>query len=145
MPRIKYTVEHIITKLREAEVALSKGQTVVQVSRSLGITEQSCGTNCSMARSLKRVGKPRCSSNAGGAPTTRFARTARWAIHRRLPRPGNLGTRNVPRLTRDVVQQSGAGHWVCPLSSPYLFPSPSHQHGDPGGQEQQGGRFWDGS
>ena len=25
MPRIKYTVEHIITKLREAEVALSKG------------------------------------------------------------------------------------------------------------------------
>jgi transposase InsO family protein len=40
MPRIKYTVEHIITKLREAEVALSKGQTVVQVSRSLGITEQ---------------------------------------------------------------------------------------------------------
>ena len=40
MPRIKYTVEHIITKLSEAEVALSKGQTVVQVSRSLGITEQ---------------------------------------------------------------------------------------------------------
>jgi transposase-like protein len=40
MPRIKYTVEHIFTKLREAEVALSKGQTVVQVSRSLGITEQ---------------------------------------------------------------------------------------------------------
>ena len=40
MPRIKYTVEHIIAKLREAEVALSQGQTVVQVSRSLGITEQ---------------------------------------------------------------------------------------------------------
>jgi putative transposase len=40
MPRIKYTVEQIIAKLREAEVALSQGQTVVQVSRSLGITEQ---------------------------------------------------------------------------------------------------------
>jgi transposase-like protein len=40
MPRLKYTVEQIIPKLREAEVALSKGQTVVQVSRSLGITEQ---------------------------------------------------------------------------------------------------------
>jgi transposase-like protein len=40
MPRLKYTVEQIIIKLREAEVALSKGQTVVQVSRSLGITEQ---------------------------------------------------------------------------------------------------------
>ena len=40
MPRIKYTVEQIIATLREAEVALSQGQTVVQVSRSLGITEQ---------------------------------------------------------------------------------------------------------
>ena len=40
MPRITYTVEQIIAKLREAEVALSQGQTVVQVSRSVGITEQ---------------------------------------------------------------------------------------------------------
>ena len=40
MPRMTYTVEQIIAKLREAEVALSQGQTVVQVSRSLGITEQ---------------------------------------------------------------------------------------------------------
>ncbi|HZD11942.1 MAG TPA: hypothetical protein VE177_00280 [Candidatus Binatus sp.] len=30
MPRIKHTVEQIITKLREAEVALSKGQSVAQ-------------------------------------------------------------------------------------------------------------------
>ena len=109
MPRVKHTVEQIITKLREAEVALSRGQTVVQVCRTLGITEQSSGTNCSMERSSRRVGKPRCSSNAGGIPTTRFARTARWAITRRLPRPGNLGSRNAPRLTRDVVQQPGAG------------------------------------
>ena len=40
MPRIKHTVEQIITKLREAEVALSKGQSVVQVCRTLGIAEQ---------------------------------------------------------------------------------------------------------
>ncbi len=40
MPRIKHTVEQIITKLREAEVALSKGQSVVQVCRTLGVTEQ---------------------------------------------------------------------------------------------------------
>jgi putative transposase len=40
MPRIKHTVEQIIIKLREAEVALSKGQSVVQVCRTLGITEQ---------------------------------------------------------------------------------------------------------
>ena len=40
MPRIKHTVEQIITKLREADVALSKGQPVAQTCRTLGITEQ---------------------------------------------------------------------------------------------------------
>jgi transposase InsO family protein len=40
MPRSKHTVEQIITKLREAEVALSTGQSVVQVCWTLGITEQ---------------------------------------------------------------------------------------------------------
>ena len=43
MPRVIHTVEQIITKLREAEVALSRGQTVVQVCRTLGITEQAPG------------------------------------------------------------------------------------------------------
>lgn len=36
------------------------------------------------------------------APTTRFVRTARWAINHRLLRPGNLGTCNAPRLTRGI-------------------------------------------
>lgn len=40
MARKKHTVEQIIGKLREAEVALSKGQTVLQVCRTLGVTEQ---------------------------------------------------------------------------------------------------------
>ncbi len=40
MGRQRYTPEQIIGKLREAEVALAKGQTVVQVCRTLGITEQ---------------------------------------------------------------------------------------------------------
>jgi hypothetical protein len=40
MPRNRHTVEQIITKLREAEVALSKGQPVPQACRTLGITEQ---------------------------------------------------------------------------------------------------------
>jgi len=46
MPRIKHTVEQIITRLREAEVALSKGQPVLQVCRTLGITEQTYAMNC---------------------------------------------------------------------------------------------------
>jgi transposase-like protein len=40
MPRNRHTVEQIITKLRETEVALSKGQPVAQACRTLRITEQ---------------------------------------------------------------------------------------------------------
>ena len=40
MPRLRHTVEQILAKLREAEVALSKGQPIAQVCRSVGITEQ---------------------------------------------------------------------------------------------------------
>ncbi len=40
MPRIKRTLEQILTKLREAEVALSNGHPVVQVCRTARITEQ---------------------------------------------------------------------------------------------------------
>ena len=38
--RQRYRTEQIIGKLREAEVELAKGHTVVQICRGLGITEQ---------------------------------------------------------------------------------------------------------
>jgi putative transposase len=41
MPRgKKFTAEQIIGKLREAEVALSRGQKVPEMCRKLGVTEQ---------------------------------------------------------------------------------------------------------
>ena len=40
MPRKRYTAEQIITKLREAEVELAKGQNIAQVCRKLGIGDQ---------------------------------------------------------------------------------------------------------
>ena len=40
MGRTRHTAEQIIRKLREAEVALAKGQTIGEVARKLGITEQ---------------------------------------------------------------------------------------------------------
>jgi putative transposase len=40
MPRRKYTPEQIISKLREAEVQRSQGQTVGQVCKSLGVSDQ---------------------------------------------------------------------------------------------------------
>ncbi len=35
-----YSPEHIITKLREAEVLLSKGQTVARVCKAIEVSEQ---------------------------------------------------------------------------------------------------------
>ena len=40
MSRRRHTPEQIITALREAEVGLANGKTVGQVSRGLGISEQ---------------------------------------------------------------------------------------------------------
>ena len=40
MPRKRYTPEQIISKLREAEVLLSQGQTVTQTSKQLRVSEQ---------------------------------------------------------------------------------------------------------
>lgn len=40
MGRKSFTTEQIISKLREAEVEISQGATVVQVIRKLGVTEQ---------------------------------------------------------------------------------------------------------
>ena len=40
MGKNTYQPEQIIAKLREAEVRLSKGQTVVEIVRQMGITEQ---------------------------------------------------------------------------------------------------------
>lgn len=36
----RYTAEQIVSKLREAEVELAKGQTIVAVAKKLGITDQ---------------------------------------------------------------------------------------------------------
>ena len=40
MARKRFTSEQIITKLREAEVLMNQGSTVVQAVRKLGISEQ---------------------------------------------------------------------------------------------------------
>ena len=40
MAKKRHTAEQIISKLREAEILLAKGAQVPQVSRKLGVTEQ---------------------------------------------------------------------------------------------------------
>ncbi len=39
MPRKRFSLEQIISKLREAEVLLAQGKTTAEVSRSIGVTE----------------------------------------------------------------------------------------------------------
>ncbi len=63
MGRKRYTVEQIITKLREAEVELAKGSKTPEVCRGLGISEQTYyrwrkeygGMQVSQARRLKEL------------------------------------------------------------------------------------------
>ncbi len=40
MPRKRFTPEQVITKLREVEVELARGQTTPEVCRKVGISEQ---------------------------------------------------------------------------------------------------------
>ena len=63
MPRKKHTPEQIITKLRQAEVAMSTGNTVVEAIRQIGVTEQTVyrwrneygGLSIDQAKRLKQI------------------------------------------------------------------------------------------
>ena len=65
MPRKRFTAEQIITKLREAEVLLSRGQAIVEVCRQLDISENTYyrwrkeygGLDVDQARRLKQLEK----------------------------------------------------------------------------------------
>jgi putative transposase len=65
MGRRRHTPEQIITALREAEVGLANGKTVADVSRELGISEQTYyrwrrefgGMKVDQARELKELQK----------------------------------------------------------------------------------------
>ncbi len=63
MPRRRYSVEQIINHLREAEVLLAQGQTVGEICRRIGVSEQSYyrwrreygGLKVDQARRLKEL------------------------------------------------------------------------------------------
>ena len=63
MPKKGYTPEQIITKLREAEILLSQGSTVANVSKKIGVTKQTYyrwrkeygGMRVDQARRLKEL------------------------------------------------------------------------------------------
>ena len=63
MPRKKHTQEQIIAKLRQAEVAMSTGRTVVEAVRQIEVTEQTFyrwrneygGLSIDQAKRLKQI------------------------------------------------------------------------------------------
>ena len=63
MPRKRFSVEQIINHLREAEVLLAQGQTVGEIYRRIGVSEQSYyrwrpeygGLKVDQARRLKEL------------------------------------------------------------------------------------------
>jgi len=63
MPRKKYRPEEIITKLREADILISQGQTVASVIKSLGVSDVTYyrwrkdygGMNTSQIKRLKEL------------------------------------------------------------------------------------------
>tara|TARA_B100001013_G_C24542399_1_gene415196 strand:- start:611 stop:889 length:279 start_codon:yes stop_codon:yes gene_type:complete len=63
MPRKKHTPEQIIAKLRQAEVAMSTGSTVVEAVRQIEVTEQTFyrwrneygGLSIDQAKRLKQI------------------------------------------------------------------------------------------
>ena len=50
----RHTAEEIVTKLRQVDVLTSQGTSVAEAIRSIGVTEVTYGTNCSMAKSSTR-------------------------------------------------------------------------------------------
>ena len=62
MKKKRYTPEQIIEKLREAEVQLSKGETVGKTCRNLGVSEQTyyryCAGSCAKILGVEQY-KPR--------------------------------------------------------------------------------------
>jgi len=63
MPRKRFTVEQILSKLREAEVALAQGATTAEACRNIGVTDQTYyrwrkeygGLRTDQARRLKEL------------------------------------------------------------------------------------------
>ena len=76
MPRKRFTVEQIIHHLREAYVHLAQGQTVGEVCRRIGVSDQSYyrwrkaygGLKVEQARRLKKYWSRRMRGSSGLSP-----------------------------------------------------------------------------
>ncbi len=95
MAKQRYTTEEIIHKLREADVLIGQGQTIAQVTKQIGVTEQTYfrwrkshgGLRIDQAKRLReleaensRLKRAVADLEAGGAEGTAEAAQARSAL-----------------------------------------------------------------
>ena len=79
MARKRFTAEQIIMKLREAEAGLAQGQTVGQVCKQIGVTEQTyypglCKNRSPVLKNESRSGPTRKRAGVTGG----FAKNMGW-------------------------------------------------------------------
>ena len=58
MPRKRHTPEEIVAKLRQVDVLTGQGRPVAEAVRAIGVTEVTCVTSSSTARSSTRSRRP---------------------------------------------------------------------------------------
>ena len=59
MSRKRHKPEEIVSKLRQVDVLVSQGQSVANAIRSIGVTEVTYGTTCSMGSPSTACGRLR--------------------------------------------------------------------------------------
>ena len=99
MPKRKHTAEEIINKLREAEVIIASGSTVVEAVRRIGVSEQTFyrwrteygGLRVDQARRLKQL-ETENSRLKRGILKSAYSRAPSSSRHENEPSP----TRNLP-------------------------------------------------
>ena len=133
--RKRYAAEEIISKLREAEVHLAQGETVGQVVRRLGVSEQTYyrwrrefgGMRVDQAKRLKRArARERAAQAAGGRAGARQLDPARGGLgkllspakRRRAVAHARAELRISERRSCRVVGQARATQRYVPRESP---------------------------
>ena len=57
MPTKRHSPEEIVSKLRQVDVMVAQGQPIATAVKKIGVTEQSFGTSCWIARSSTACAK----------------------------------------------------------------------------------------
>jgi len=126
MPRKRFSAEQIVNKLREADVLLSKGQTIAQACKQIGVTDQTYyrwrreygGLKVDQAKRLKALEIVRLAARHPQLPCNRFIEeiskstmSHHWRVLREagLIRQVGEGTSRLNSLRREELDKRFPG------------------------------------